>query len=370
MELLRSKADILILVEDPGAANYVLRLPEIFVDVGLSCRVLATGHAIEFLRDRQVEFDELATEKDTWKVLNQYAPTLLLAGTSQNLDSPVLKIIDEARALSVCTIGIVDMAADAYLRFCGRSSEALKHVPDWLLVTDKATKREFVKLGFPSKRINICGHPSFDRVDSRNLELAGMNRVEMRKNLLGLDPDPRPVWMFVAEHGNDDSRMQRSPSYTLHGRGDSDRRADIVLEEVLDAALAFNPCPFVVLRLHPKNKCMEFSAYMSEVDLVSTSGDPLDFIWVSDLVIGMSSILLSESAWMNRPTLSILPREKEIEWSHCFQNGLVPYVTNRDQLIDALSNFPKIDSCITKTKNVENLKVSILKIFNSVENVF
>ena len=357
-------------MEDPGAANYVLRLPEMLIDVGLSCRVLASGHASAFLRDRQVEFDELAPETSSWKVLNEHTPTLLLAGTSQNLDSPVLKIIDEARALSVCTIGLVDMAADADLRFCGRSSEALKHVPDWLLVTDNATKRAFENLGFPSKRIKICRHPAYDRVACRTLELAGVNRVEMRKNLLGLDPDPRPVWMFVAEHGDDDSRMWRSPSYTLHGRGDSDRRADIVLEEVLDAALAFNPCPYVVLRLHPKNTCKEFSAYLPEVDLVSTSGDPLDLIWVSDLVLGMSSILLSEAAWMNRPTLSILPREKEIEWSHCIQNGLVPYVTNRDQLILALSGSPKINPCITKTKNVENLKEAILKIFNSVGNVF
>jgi predicted glycosyltransferase len=138
--------------------------------------------------------------------------------------------------------------------------------------------------------------------------------------------------MFAAEHGGDDSRQRRSAEYTLHGRGSSDRRADIVLEEVLDAAALLEPRPYVVLRLHPKNSREEFARYLNEVDLVSEGGDPIELIWASDLVVGLSSILLMEAAVAGRPTLSVVPREAERVWSPSVMEELTPCVTTRKAL--------------------------------------
>jgi hypothetical protein len=303
---------------------------------GISQRVLACGHARQYLRDRHVGFEEFPAGAGADAYADAHPFRLLLAGTSQNPDSPVLALVGECGRRGLPAIGFVDMAADARLRFSGHSDDPLRHAPDSLVVADMATRSAFVDLGFPAGRIHVCGHPAYDRVRRRAKELSDASLSGLRVKLLGTDPAPRPVWVFAAEHGDDDPRQRRSGEYTLHGRGGSDRRADIVLEEVLDAAALLEPRPYVVLRLHPKNTREEFARYIGEVDAVSQDGDPIELIWASDLVLGMSSILLMEAAVAGRPTLSIVPRDAERIWSPSVTDGLTPCVSTREKLISVL----------------------------------
>jgi len=330
------RVDVLIAVEDPGAANFILELPAALAQAGVSSRILACGHARQYLKDRQIAADPYPASLRAGECVEAHPFRLLLAGTSQNPDSPILGLIDECRRRGVPAIGFVDMAADAHLRFSGRTANPLQHAPQSIVVADRATRQAFVDLGFPAYRVHASGHPAYDRVHRRAAELGKGSLSALRTRLFGGDPAPRPVWLFAAEHGEDDPRQRRSAEYTLHGRGGSDRRADIVLEEVLDAAVLLQPRPYIVLRLHPKNTREEFARYLSEVDLLSQGGDPIELIYASDLVLGMSSILLMEAAVAGRPTLSIVPREWERIWSPSVMEGLTRMVTTREQLKSAV----------------------------------
>lgn len=339
--------DVLIVVEDPGAANFILELPGALAHAGVSSRILACGRAGQYLKDRHVAADPFPASMHVGEFFHAHAFKLLLAGTSQNPDSPVLALIDECMRRGVAAIGFVDMAADAHLRFNGRTRNPLQHAPESIIVADRATHRAFVDLGFPADRIHVSGHPAYDRVRRRAAELGKGSLSALRTRLLGRDPAPRPVWMFAAEHGEDDPRQKRSSEYTLHGRGGSDRRTDIVLEEVLDAAASLEPRPYVALRLHPKNTREEFARYMSEVDMVSQGGDPIELIWTSDLVLGMSSILLMEAAVAGRPTLSVVPRECERSWSPSVIEGLTRMVFTREQLKSAVFAASSLSNSIS-----------------------
>lgn len=330
--------DVLIAVEDPGAANFVLELPAALKRAGLSCRILACGHVRNYLLERHVECQQYPNGSQGQEFVTQHAFRLLLAGTSQNPDSPVLALIDECQNRGIPTVGFVDMVADADLRFKGRSNSSLLHAPPSLIVVDSPTKLAFVDLGFPADHIHVCGHPAYDRVGQRAKDLANRELSSFRRTVLGIDPAPRPVWLFAAEHGAEDPRQRRAADYTLHGRGVSDRRVDIVLEEILDARACITPRPFLALRLHPKNTPEEFASYATEVDIVSQGGDPLELIWASDLVLGLSSIILMEAALAGRPTLSVIPRESERIWSPSVTAGLTPCVTTRDALKRELGN--------------------------------
>ncbi len=336
-----SRLDVLIAVEDPGAANFVLELPGTFSREGMSCRIVAWGPARGFLLDRGLAFGEPAPGAGPGDILDADASRVVLAGTSQNPRSPVLGLIDEAGERGIPTVGFVDTAADANLRFNGLTDDPLRHAPQWLLVPDKVTEQAFAALGFPGERVRICGHPAYDRVLRRVRDFERLDRSVLREELLGEDPFPRPVWMFAAEHGGDDPRQRRGPGYTLHGRGDSDRRTDIVLEEVLDVAAQWEPRPYVVLRLHPKNTREEFAHYLPEVDFVSSGGDPLRLVWISDVILGLSSMLLMEAALAGRYALSVVPREEEREWCPGVVNGLTPCVHTRQGLREALER-PRI----------------------------
>ena len=203
-----------------------------------------------------------------------------------------------------------------------------------ILVPDRVTHQRFVELGHAGERVHVCGNPHFDHVCTvaRGLDQRGLG--EVRRAVVPGAPDDLPVVVFSAEvsDGPEPFRYYRDADYTLTGRGGSDRRTDIVLEEVLDALAGIEPRPYVVLRPHPKNLDDEFDAYAAEVGEISRAGSSTEAVFAADVVVGMTSMMLLEAALMGRPALSVLPRRREAEWLTSIAMGLTPAVFTRREL--------------------------------------
>lgn len=322
---------ILLFVEDPGAANMVIDLPQVMVDRGHHMTLMASGHAIRYLADRGVICQSIPDNMSANALLDKFEPDIVVTGTSENPDSFGLTLIDAANRRGIPSVGLVDMSCNADLRFRGRTDSALAHAPEYLIIPDATTRDAFLALNFPSERLAVLGHPQYDRVWRRRMEFeAGSPH----------SPQARPRWMFVAE-GYDllnRSASFRTPDYTLHGRGDTDWRTGIVLEEILDAAARYLPRPEIVVRLHPKNSCEDFTRWITEVSL-DDARDPFPGLWDADVILGMSSMLLVEAAILGRPVLAVLPRIEERAWLGPLANGDIPSVTHRDALLEYLDNF-------------------------------
>ena len=326
--------DVCIYVEDPGAANYVVLLGQRLSEDGLSSCLLADGDARAYLSARGVKFQEYQRRLGSGEVLQSLQPRLLLTGTSENVYSAGLELIDEAARRGLPSLAVVDMLVNADRRFRGTSDDPLAHVPNWLAVPDEATASVYRELGVPGDCVLICGHPHFDRVRVRGAEMATKSRELIRRRLLPEWREDRPVWVFVAESHDrfDPTASLHADDFTLHGRGVSEFRTAIVLEELLDATRGLPERPYIVVRLHPKNKIQEFSAYQEEVDAFSEGGDPLELVWAADLVVGMTSMLLTEASLLERPTLAILPRATEAMWLPNTASGITPVASTREQL--------------------------------------
>ncbi len=326
--------DILIFVEDPGAANCVVDLPAALAKRRLKAAIVAAGHAAPYIAGLGGRFETVGGDDDAAAVLDAYRPRLLLAGTSENPDTLGLRLIAEAKRRGVVSVGVVDGPASAEHRFRGRGDGPLAFAPERLLVPDALTRRRYAALGFAAERIADCGHPHYDRVRAAGRELAKQGRDAVRARALPGAPAGQPVVVFLAEvsHGLVAEAFRRGDDYTLLGRGGSDERTRVVLEEVLDALAPARPRPYVVLRLHPKNRPDEFVAYRREIDFVSHGGAALDVAFAADVVIGMTTILLFEAAIVGTPTLSVVPRAVEAEWLTGIGLGVVPCVHDRARL--------------------------------------
>jgi hypothetical protein len=331
---MNSPASVLLFVEDPGAANYVAGLPPAFAGRGLSCRLFATGAAVEYLRQRGIAAEAIPPGATAAQHLAALRPDLVLVGTSENPDTLGLALVTEARRLGVPSLGAVDALANSDHRFRGRSCQPLAHAPDWLLVPDQATADAFAALGYPPGRAVVCGHPHYQAVRAVSARLASQDRSQVRRAVLPEAALPRQVVVFAAEisDGLNPAQYQRSPEYTLAGRGGSTARTAIVLEELLDALPLLRPRPYLVLRMHPKNHPDEFAAYAAEIDHVSRGGSPLELLHAADLVVGMTSMLLLEASLLDRLTLSIVPRPAERDWLPTTRSGLTPCATRREEL--------------------------------------
>lgn len=333
---------ILLYADDPGAANYLASLPSALGVSGMSSRFVIDPALTAYAADRNMACASRPPNAEPEELLTGIQ--LLVVGTSENPSCFGHRLTDAARRLGTPSLGVVDMEVNAARRFKGLSQDPLHHAPNFLAVTDKGSREAFARLGFPTDRIAICGHPHYDRVRLRRADFEAQDRKALRQSLF---PDaPPPIWMFLAE-GVDQlnpSVSFRANDYTLHGRGDTDFRGAIVLEEILDAAAGLNPRPWIVLRLHPKNRLEDFDACRAEVDAISSSGDPLPMVWAADQVIGMTTMLLLEAYLLGRPHLSVLPRASEKSWLATLANGSTPFVCTRPDLIRHLTNSSAV-SC-------------------------
>ena len=327
--------DVLIFVEDAGAANYVSPLPEALQNQGLTVRLLATGAASAQLEVLGVQFQFLPLEISAERVVSQYRPRLILVGTSENLDTLGLELVVRGKACRIPTVGVVDGAANAGFRFRGRGNSALTYAPDWLFVPDEGVYSNYGELKFPRSQIKVCGHPHYDRVVRERARFSAVGRDFLRREMFPSASPERPILLFATElsDGLDPTQFVRSESYTLAGRGTSEMRTEIVLEEVLDAAKEMSPRPYLVLRLHPNEDAEAYRMYSDEIDTFSEGGSSLEAIFASDLVIGMTSILLIEAILLYKTTISIVPREMERAWLSSVGPGITPCVTTRGEIV-------------------------------------
>lgn len=330
--------DLLIYVEDPGAANFIAPLIDRFKLEAWHFKLLAGGLAIAYLEARGILPDRVPADLSAEELLATISPHLLVVGTAENRDTLGLSLVTAARSANLKSVGVVDAPSNAKERFRGRSDRPLTYAPDYLLLPDPGAQDAYVALGYPRERAIVCGHPHYDTVRETRTHFDGIGRSVLRSRLFPEVPPEKAISVFIAEvsRGLDTAQYQRSPDYTLSGEGNRHGRTDIVLEELLRA---LDRLPFPthrVLRLHPKNTREELAPYLDRFDTISEGGSPLELIYTADLVVGMTSTLLLEAALLARPTMAIVPRSVEKAWCAATATDLIPTVTQRRELLPNL----------------------------------
>ncbi len=332
-------SDILVYVEDPGAANLILGLGPAMKAHGLHLSLWADGAARSHLAARGEPFldvGNIGLDPDM-------AHTRLVAvGTSEALDSRSFALLDAARAHNVPTVGLVDSPASAAARFRGTTDDPLAHMPDRLIVTDTATRDAFAALGVDPDRITVAENPALSRARTRATELAREDRTALRARLFGTCDAPVIVFLTELSDGLDRSEFTRSADYTLSGRGTAMTRTHIVLESLLDAAAVIAPRPSVFVRLHPKDDADAYRDYADEIAGFSTEGDPLEICHAADLVVGMTTTLLSECREMGQRVLSVIPRTAERGWLADVESGVIPSVSDMTALRKTLAGWREL----------------------------
>jgi hypothetical protein len=321
---------VFVLVEDPGAANYVAPLPKALANLGIRSSIFALGPAAKQLRSLNTDFETIANDVSLAAVVAARKPSLLLVGASEDTDGLGLDLIDLGKRLGVTTIGVVDGPANPDHRFSGGTANPRQHAPDYVALADEQTRQVFLAQGYATDRAVNCGHPHYDFVRAEKRRMDALDRDILRAGL-GFNPAPgQNVVIFCAElsTGLNGPQYRRAANYTLQGLPSHGLRTEIVLDEFFMAVEQMAERPYLVLRLHPKNQLAEFTEYLSRFDLVSAAGNSLEAIYCADLVVGMTSIILVEAALLELSTLSIIPRRSETAWlptiglgitSHCVQ---------------------------------------------------
>lgn len=337
---------LLIYVEDPGAANFVLPLLPELPPAGWEPCLYASGLALPYLADRNCTANELSGDMSGSALIDGVAPGAVMVGTSENVDSRAFEITTAAAGKGVVSVAVVDGPANVESRFRGRSDAPLRHAPDWLFLTDGWTKDRYAEFGFPADRLVVTGHPYYDQVRREGMVLRCEGQDSHRKRVCPDAPPDAKIIMFLSEtsQGLGIEHKRRASDYTLNGWGDSDLRTHIVMEEFLDAVAELDERPYLVLRLHPKDAPETYADQLSHFDAVSQGGQALPQLFAADLVVGLSTSLLVEAQIAGLNTLSILPRENERNFILSVREGTTPCATTpkeiRSLLAELLADWP------------------------------
>jgi hypothetical protein len=328
--------DVLMFIEDPGVANFMVPIIPALQKLGLAVALRVDGAAVEYIGQSSA-VRAWTPEGDAHAVLEAASPRLVFIGTSENRTSLGLALVAEGRARGLATVAAVDAPSNASERFRGVSATSLGFAPDHILVPDDSTARAFAALGHVSG-MTVCGHPHYDSVLERLVELQQEGRDHVRARVVKGQPQG-PVLVFAAEisTGLLPAQYVRSEEYSLHGSGQYHGRTEVVIEEFLDAIAAITPRPYTILRLHPKNTREELAPFLAKFDEISQGGPGLDVVFAADAVCGMTSVLLAEAAVINRPVLAILPRADERAWLPLLIQRQIPIVNTRADVGRALA---------------------------------
>ena len=309
-------------------------MPNEFASRGIATEVMSAGYASSHLQMLNCKNRTLQKGQTAKSIYDDLKPDVVIIGTSENKDTMGLLLIEEAKTRSIPTIGAVDGPAFSAHRFRGKGDEPLSYAPDWILTPDDTTRDEYIKFGHPNDKALSVGHPHFDGIRNAAKRLDQIGRKDVRRTILGGDIGERSLVVFASQisDGFEVEHYRLSKSYTLIGRGESVRRTNIVLEEVIDALKLINPKPYLSFRLAPKNAADEFAAYLCEVDHISQYGSPFELIYAADLVIGLTSMLIFEAAIMDRPTIAVLPIAEQARWLKSISLGLTRMACTRSQL--------------------------------------
>ncbi len=335
-------ADVLIFVEDPGPALYAAPIPKALSEKGWQSIIYAAGLARDALGQRNIPFVPADARSTAAGLIHEVKPKVLLTGTSENPDSLGLQLILAAREAGIPTAAFIDAGVNAPFRFRGRQEQPLAYAPEWIIVPDEWAKNEYVRIGATPERTIVCGHPQYDHVLALSRTWTASNLEAFRRRLLPGLATGQKVVIFVSEGSERVPLLSPIPSvdeYSLKGRGGRTGRTEIVIEEFLMATETLFERPYLVLRLHPKDRPDDFLAYGADFDHMDHGSPPLELVFCADLVVGLTSMLLLEAVLLGKQTLSIVPRAAEREWLPTVRHGVTPCVMDRTGVARALQEL-------------------------------
>ena len=340
---------VLVFSRDPGGANTVI--PLVGPMRARGWEVLTYGKDAALIKYRQAGLEATDLREVLAEVtpaaltgfLSAVAPDLVITGTSA--DDFTEKFLWQAcEQLGIPCFAVLDQWINYGLRFSAhgvndialyRPGSAPAYLPTRIVAMDDYARTEMVADGLPEARILVCGQPYFETVRGSRDETAQIARFCEQA---ALQPDD-----FVVVFASEPITTTYGPEALSHW-GYSERSILTSLVGALERTAADSDRQLVlVVRPHPKEGVRHFADIVGRCRRVravfDTDSSPWTLINRADLVCGMSSMFLLESAVLQTRLLSIqigLCRQDPFILS---RRGLSKSVLSEDELARALRSI-------------------------------
>ena len=319
------KYDLIIFVEDPGAANFIVDLYKNLIENKYNVLIIADGPCKLILKNNNVKYTNYS-QKTKIHLYSKNISNTYLVGTSERADCEGLKVIRHCKINNITSLSFIDMSINLDTRYKGLSNNPLKYVSDYIFVIDESAKSTYMNFGFDKNKIIVVNHPVVERL-SKYVHSKNENKNSIKKIV------------FIDEGVDMLNRYNtiKNKNYYYNGTSNSVNRTKIIFEELLLALKSININYKLVVRLHPNNKEYFYSEYDKYIDQFSHNTNPYPLIASADIVVGMTSMLLYETSFINKNHFSIIAQNIEKDWLPSIIEMRTRVATKRSEIIHLLN---------------------------------
>jgi hypothetical protein len=240
---------------------------------------------------------------------------------------------------SIPSIGVIDQWQNYGLRFSGcNSDEHLTYLPTRITTLDDRARQEMIKEGIPEELIAVTGQPALDVLFEERKAFTPSDRKVVREKI-GVEQDSLLV-VFVSEALKRD--FADSLGYTEKSTLEFLMRTLSAIVEEIDIKL------HLVVKLHPQNTPLDFAGLdfsqtrlKFPISMIRQEIRPRPLALASDLVVGMTSVLLVESILLGLPTISITLNSKKDVDLVAIKVGALPLLRVEDEAAESIGRLIK-----------------------------
>lgn len=358
---------VLAACQDPGSCNailpVVLRLRQEGQEVGL----FASLYSADILKQKKVSFFEVSPERfgSVNGIFREGKTNLVLTGASLGFSLEDV-FIEESRKLNIKSMAIFDSWINYAVRFCKLpDTKNLVYLPDYICVPDNLAKMEMESEGIPGKIIRVTGNPYFDDLSK---DIARYS-AEMRNDFLAkhsMPPEARIVTFFSQRIDKTFGSSASDEGFLGFTQFDA---LDLLCQAIGD--LEDSAKLLLVVKPHPKEDKAGYDSFLEKKRNLRTAiidtDDPRKVLAVSDIVAGISSVMLIEAHILSKKVLCIQP-------NLCRKD---PFILSRLNIIKRLDDKAKILSQFKSYEyggskadglfNLGNATSSVISIINGLK---
>jgi len=261
--------------------------------------VLGYGHALARFAKKEIACIEIGPVLlEDFSLLDIYAPDLLITSATSlpSVDMSEKYLWRQAKQRGIPSLAFLDQWQNYTVRFSGNQEhERLAYLPDWINCLNETGREEMIREGFDEGRLVAFGQPYLSSL-KHDLPALDVARLKAKLHISAEDK----VVLFVSE-----------PVREHYGntRGyDQYQVLDYFLSNLADAPER----PKILVKLHPKDSRASFHVLEEKFETLSPQFignelSPLECLAVSDLIFGMSSIMLIEAYVLGKIVASLQP---------------------------------------------------------------
>ncbi|WP_054693866.1 hypothetical protein [Syntrophomonas palmitatica] len=343
---------IMLAACDPGGANTLIPLVPVLLDKGYN--ILLCGKEAALQRYRQFALDARAindfmttAEIDSWATfLSDEHPDFIITGTS-GADFTERYLWKAAEKNGIKCIAILDQWINYGIRFSAfRPDEMNKYeqdmqhpyVPDYILVMDQYAQEQLIQAGIDQRRIKVSGQPYFDLLMEAKQQI-NQSEVNNFREKIGIKPNDFLITFISEPLSYEYNRNKNSESYL----GYDEKSICLQVLEALNIIVNESKRKVhFLIKQHPRELDNNYDALRDKITSslmnirIEKSLDTWPLLLASDLVCGMSSMLLLEAIILGRPAISVQIGLKRDNPLILDQRGIMKSILQADDLQQSL----------------------------------